>query len=98
MAENSTIFAKGGGLVLRALLSEYDQCALHLWAEKLVEEETAPLREALTKEPTTQEVQCACLAYGGQSFSGPMKEALECFLSTRVLGSDSAPAPEAPDD
>ncbi len=44
MAENSIIFAKGGGLALRSLLSEYDQCALHLWAEKLVEEATLPLR------------------------------------------------------
>lgn len=49
--------------------------------------EIEALREwvgVLTKEPTTQEIQCACLAYGGRSFSGPMKEALECFLRARA--------------
>jgi hypothetical protein len=31
--------------------------------------------------PDSRTVQQCCLAYGGNSFSGPMKEALECHLA-----------------
>ena len=42
--------------------------------------ENQRLREA----PTTQEVQLCCLAYGGSSFSGPMRDALGMFVSLRA--------------
>ncbi len=45
--------------------------------------EVGRLRGALTKPPTSQEIQVACLAYGGNSFAGPVREALTAFLEMR---------------
>ena len=36
--------------------------------------------EILSAEPTDQEVQCCCLAYGESSFNGPMRAALKTHL------------------
>jgi hypothetical protein len=42
-------------------------------------------REEMTKllsaDPDSYTVQSCCLAYGGSSFSGPIKDALICHLS-----------------
>lgn len=35
----------------------------------------------LDAEPDNYTVQNCCICYGGNSFSGPMKEALECHLN-----------------
>jgi hypothetical protein len=36
------------------------------------------VRTLLTKEISSSTIQQCCICYGGSSFSGPMKEALEC--------------------
>jgi len=43
--------------------------------------EKAELLELLLLEPDNQTVQQCCICYGGNSFPGPMKEALKCHLS-----------------
>lgn len=49
-----------------------------LTALREVERETLErVRAVLKAEPSAQLVQCCCLAYGGGSFSGPMKMAVQ---------------------
>jgi hypothetical protein len=49
----------------------------------------------LDVKPDNRTVQACCLAYGGNSFSGPMKEALVCHLS--ILKSRHPEMNAAPD-
>mgnify|MGYP001588134252 CR=1 FL=1 len=40
--------------------------------------------EVIKREPDNYTVQNCCLSYGGDSFSGPMKQALECHRDILV--------------
>lgn len=57
-------------LQIRALTQELDEAKAHL----------AALEAALNAPIDNYMVQSCCICYGGNSFPGPMKEALECFV------------------
>ena len=57
-------------LQIRGLITDVDEATARASAYEKV------LREALDNYT----IQSCCICYGGNSFPGPMKDALECFI------------------